>query len=170
VREYLRREVAPAFMVSMDRAPHPAGLPDGVSLHDLIPDPCPPRAAAEAHELDRLAADEATRAMGAMPKRERMALLARDLGLALSHPDVLLAAGCSKSSLSSAYIEALQTLALHVQSRFPKEDRPTQADMAIRLCAALRAPLLAWGEQDPACAGLLRVAETEHCVPLSGAA
>jgi DNA-directed RNA polymerase specialized sigma24 family protein len=170
VREYLRREVAPACMVSLDRATGPDGVPGNVSLHELLPDPSPARADAESRDLDRLAADEAGRAMQALPQRERVALLARALGLALSHPYVVQTAGCGKSTLSTAYADALQGIALHVQVRFPGEDRSTQADLAIRLFAALQAQLADWGRGDPACASFFLRAETERCMPLSGAA
>lgn len=169
VREYLRRESSPAFMVSLDRTPGPVDAPDGASLHDLIPDPSPARSSAEALDLERMAATETPRALESMPTRERVACLARELGLPLSHPDVVQAAGCGKSSLSNAYAEALQSLARHVRTRFPKEDRSTQADLAIRLLGMLRTALKAWGQGEPAYTRLFRIAESECGPPLSGA-
>lgn len=170
VREYLRREVAPAFMLSLDHATPCPGMPGEVSLHDLIPDPHPARDATELRDLDRLTAREAPHALAALPTRERMALLARGLGIPLSHPGIIQAAGCSKTTLSRAYGEALQTVASHTRTVFPNEDRSTQADLAVRLFAALQPPLMRWGKGDPICVRLFEVAEAERYIPLSGAA
>ncbi len=161
VREHLRREVSPVFMRSLDE---PAGSPDGttaVSLHELIPDRTP------APTVDIMDVEaEADAAFGCLSRRQRVALLARELGLALSQPAVLAAAECGKSMLCVAYESALQAVAAFVRSRFPGEPRPSQADLAVRLFEVLRSRVVSWGKSENRCAAFfLDTGSTAHPHP-----
>lgn len=168
VRECLRREVSPAFMRSLD-APLWAtqGGPGetAVTLGDLLPSAAATRVV-EDREAARLAEQEAVSTWDALPRRQRVALLARETGLALSHPEVVRVAGCAKSMLCAAYKEALALIAARVRSRFPDESPSMQADLAVRLFDTLRRRVTAWGRSEIGCARLFTIAGAGQSVPL----
>ena len=161
VREHLRRESTPAFVVSLDATA--ATMP---ALSELLPGPSQ---AMDAADLDRLAAAEAPGILRQLTRRARVALLARELDLPLSHPRVLRTARCGKSVLSEAYLLALRGLAQRVQQGYPTEPRATQADLTIRVFGALRDPLLAWGRTHRDCATFFRLAGERRAAPLETA-
>ena len=141
VREYLRREHMPPAFASLEKPV--AGLTgEAVSLRELLPGGSDTTATVEGRELERLSAACARDVAGRLAHRERIALLARETGRAITDPAVLRAAGCGKSELSRAYRKALQTIAGHVRSRFRQEDREHCAAIACATLERVKALLL----------------------------
>lgn len=162
VRDNLRREFSPPFMVSMD-APLERRTDDaGPSLADLIP--AAPTEAAEHADLQHLAAAETQSVLRGLARRHRLALLARELGLPLSHPAVLRVAGCGKSHLAAAHGVALRSMAAHIQVRYPGEPPSTRAEMAILLLEHVRAAVVAWGRLETGCADFFRLSASPEAV------
>ena len=159
VREYLRREYSPHMMVPLD-APAETS-PDGLStcLHELLPGPLSTPDDVARKELESLAAAEADSVFGALPRRERVALLARELGVSLAHPAVTEVAACGKSVLATAYRMALQSVASHVRSRHPRDDRETMAALSVRIFEELKVRVLSWGKSENGCARLFSIVE-----------
>jgi len=156
VRERIRREFPGKMMVAFD-APFPgvagARLP---GLDELLADTgCPDAAETVARrELGTMAAAEAQAAMASMNHRQRVALLARELGYSLVHAEVLAVAGCGKSVLNTAYHDALLGVAGHVRSRYPREAQSTLASLAILVFDRIRQLVTEWGKSELRCTRL----------------
>ena len=154
VRERLRREFSSRLMRSLDA---PTGTLDGQfapTLKELLAGPLDTAHDVEERELLDLASAEADKAMAGLDRRERIALLARELGLSLACPAVTQAAGCGKSVLNTAYHNALVGLAGHVRSRYPKEDKAALARLTILLFQNVKARILSWGKSETSTAQL----------------
>ena len=161
VRERLRQEVSARWVVSLE-GPAGADRGDGApSLEELLPGPLDTRADVELRDLETLAAADAAAAGAALSRRERVALLARELGLPLSHPVVTTAAGCGKSMLATAYHAALERVAECTQARHPREDRATLADLTIRTFERVKERVVEWGKSETACARFFSTVEDD---------
>ena len=159
VRERLRREFSSHLMRSLDA---PAGRPDdgqAPALKELLAGPLDTAQEVEQRELERLAAGEADSAMAGLNQRERIALLARELGLSLACPSVIQAAGCGKSVLNTAYHKALQRLANHVRSAYSREDKATLAFLTILVFHDVRQRILSWGRSENATSQLCMIVD-----------
>jgi len=154
VRERLRREFSSRKMVSLDAPIGTGHAGDAADLHELLPGYADTAKEVEEKELRSMAVAEADGAIFAMSFRERVALLARELGLSLAHPSVTSAADCGKSVLSTAYHDALQGVATHVKSRFPRDDRTTLALLTVLVFEEVKKSILLWGKSEKACAQL----------------
>ena len=157
VREYLRRETSPANMVRLE-APLAAGAggTDGsaLTLEDLLPGAADTRDEVSEKEIRDMADAAAMPVFDAIPRRARVALLARELGLSLAHPEVVAAAGCGKSVLFTTYRKTLESLAGAVRERHPGLDRATLAELCIRLFETVRHTAVVWGRSEKDCGHL----------------
>jgi hypothetical protein len=154
VREHLRREFSSRMMVSLDAPAGSSGADSSPPLAELLAGPLDNPSEVEERELKHLAAQEADKAMAKLDRRERIALLARELGLSLACPDVTQAAECGKSVLNTAYHNALQELAGHVRLTYPKEDKSTLALLTVLTFQEARRLILSWGRSEKATARL----------------
>lgn len=157
VREYLRHEYSTSAVQSLDAPVRTTDGGIGVTMEALLPDAGDTQRDVESRELARIAEAECAHVFGKLNRRERVALLARELGLALSHPVAAKVAGCGRSVLTTAYREALVGLTDHIRSRFPREDGPTQAELAIGLFSQIRKRIILWGKSEMSCAPLFTV-------------
>ena len=158
VREYLRCEQPPAAAVSLDR---PLGTQHGrpLTLGDLLPAAACPETDPGERELEDLAGAEAQREFPCLPRRTRVALLARVLALPFSHPAVESAAGCRKTALHVALRGLAERLAGRLLSDYRDDDRATVLRLAVRAFRALHALAESWGEApEESCARLFRAA------------
>lgn len=140
VREHLRREYAPGWMLSLD---HPIGNRSesedaALSLEDLLPDPNDPAAPVEQRELQELAASLFPRIGADLPLREQIALTVHQSGKALSHDTVTTAAQCGKSSLCNSLHHGLQRLAQRLKNALPQESTTTHIEVAGLLIENIR--------------------------------
>lgn len=120
VREYLRREHAPAFMESLQR-PLGSGKCPAYTLEELLPDTVEPLGAVEEREWEDFGRRLAEPFFSTMSSRERIALWARDRQLALTDPALCQWAGCRKSVLHQTYGECIQRLCAAVKEAYPSE-------------------------------------------------
>ncbi len=165
VREYVRREFSAEFMQSLDQSPAGGNTP---SLSELLPAPDAQGAAFEHRELERLAQTATPAILAQLTRRERIAILARELGLALAEPVVLRTAECRKSVLHSAYHQALRKVADHVRAAFASESRQTLIELAALGWAETKTAILAWGRSESALSHLFNMAEgNQHHVGIS---
>jgi hypothetical protein len=161
VREQLRREFSSKWMTALD-APISVGIGGSeVTMLDLLPDSGDTRTDVERREMESIAASDAREFLSAMSHRERVALLARVLGLSLAHQAVTALAGCGKSVLFDVYNNTLQKLARHVRSVHPREDRSTLASLTAMAFDRLKDLILEWKESEKACAHLSLLIEQE---------
>ena len=162
VRECLRREFADARTDSLD-APLARDDDEPVPmLHDFLPGEIDTSQEVERREMEAIADAEAAGALASLDRRERIALLARELGLALSHAAVIRTADCAKSSLASAYHGALQGLANYVRSKYPREDNLALATLTTLVFGHVRHRILLWGKLENDCAGFFSLVEHER--------
>ena len=154
VRERLRREFSSRGTVTLDVAVPIEGGDSAPSFHELLAGDLDTAQAVEQHELEAIATAEAAGAAATLNRRERVALLAREIGLSLAHTAVTRAAGCGKSVLNTAYHNALVGLAGHVRARYPAEANSTLALLTCLVFERVRGAILLWGRSESACAQL----------------
>jgi DNA-directed RNA polymerase specialized sigma24 family protein len=144
VREYLRREQAPGWMLSLDSpiGRHPESGSAPISLEDLLPDPEDPIAAIDQQELQALATRLFPSMRDLLTPRERLALITNQTGKALSHPAVAKAAQCGKSSLCNALHRAMQRLAQTLQTALPQESPNQRITVATLLIEKMKKDFL----------------------------
>ncbi len=157
VREYLRREQAPPGTISM-QAPLLEGESDW-TLEDLLPDSADPAGEAARREYEALADGAAEELFETATLRERVAVLAKDLGLSCAHPSVSTAAGCGKTLTARAWQTMMQRLAAHVQKSFAAEDRQGVAILANLTVTALQSRIRAWAKVEKKTAHLFELEE-----------
>lgn len=159
VREWLLREMPGRGHLSLSA---PAGDADEAvpDLQELMPGPSDTRGEVEGRDLARIAGEEAREAVSGLSHRERVALLARELGLPLSSPAALIAADCGKSQLSAAYLTALRNIAGGASARHPGEDNETLASLSVAVFEATKKQIILWGKSEIACRRLFYIVET----------
>lgn len=148
VREFIRREFSARWMTALDA---PIGSTDErtlCSLGELLPGSADTSSAVGLRELESIADVEASEAVDTLGPRERIALLAREYRLPLSHPAVLSVARCGKSAMNSAYHSALISIAEFTRSRYASEDRETQALLTIMVFERVKTSIVSWGESE----------------------
>jgi hypothetical protein len=121
VRERLRREYAPSNMVSLN-SPMDDLDETGLTLEDLLPGAIDPLDEVATREFERLAAGHAQEFFAEMNPREKVAFLAKDLGISLAHREVEKAAGCRKSVLSQSYRDFILNTVSRMKKRYSTED------------------------------------------------
>ena len=149
VREYRRRELPWDRSVSMDQ---PVGGDAGdLTMHDLLPGTTDPVEEIGRREYERLSRRHAQDLFGGMPVRARVALLARGLGLPLSHGEVAKAAGCGKSALNVTFREVMKTAAEALRSQYPSDDTESLVALTLMTLSEAKRLALAWGKAQDAC-------------------
>jgi len=106
-------------------------------------------------EYEELAARHAVTAFGQMSHRERIALLCREVGLALSHPLAQQAAGCRKTTLHSTYLAFHEKMARAMKASYPEDDPESVLGLTLMLIHAIKGRVTEWAEADASCSQLL---------------
>lgn len=129
----------------------------GLTLQDLLSTPAEQQRETIAHEHERLARKEAAGRFPETTRRERLVILARALGLPLSHKAVTAAAGCGKSLLSETYRCLVKAVGEDVRRHYPDEGEDG-VRLAMRILHHLRERTFLWARSEMACAALFKVA------------
>ena len=161
VREYLRREFSGRNMVALDMPLESAEGGQIPSLHELLPSDIDTASDVERRDLESLAASAAVTALSTLQRREKVAILAREIGLSLNHPAVSIAAGCRRSVLWTADQEVLVGLVNLVRRLHMQEDRATLARLAVLVYENIRKLIFPWGKSDSACSQLFMIVENQ---------
>ena len=157
VRDYLRQEFSPARMISLDRlAP---GAEHDLRIEDLLVGQLDPAAETERREFERHAAARAQAVWSGLTQRERVALLAKALGLSLAESLVQELAGCGKSMVNQAYRDLAQRLATRLEIDYPDDDRPALVLLAVLTVRTLQELARDWGKSENGCRPLFDMAE-----------
>ena len=151
VRDYLRSEGPRRSTESLDAELHHGADGGSLTLLDLLPTEFNAVDEVERREHDVLVDELVEMAFGALGFRERVALLARELGIAISSPVATEAAGCAKSMLSVAFRTALEQIADTVRACCPGEDRHTLAMLAVSVFGVICQRLRKWGRSETRC-------------------
>ena len=155
VREYLRREFSPREMVSTE-TPAGGGPAEGQSLtlEDMLPGTPDPTPDLERREFERLAERHGFMIFRNMGHRERVASLAKKVGLSLAHPDVTRCAGCNKSVLNDTFRRFVERTAKHLQSEYREDGRDAVLTITVMSLDAAWNLVAEWA------------ASQQECVPL----
>ena len=154
VREHLRQELPSSRCFSTQE------FVDGVdsssmTLEELLPGPSDTQAEVEQRELEQLAHALVGDCLAQLTTRERIALLARELGLSCRHPGAQKAAGCDRTALAQAFPIALGKIARQVARVHSSEPRGFLASLTIQVFQAVREALFQWLRSDKARSALL---------------
>ncbi|MFC1452044.1 hypothetical protein ACFLSJ_01715 [Verrucomicrobiota bacterium] len=158
VREYLRGECSPAGTVSISE---PVWIGEGtnLTLEDLLPGEEDPRDEVTRRECERLARELARRVFADTSDRERVALTAKALGLGLSLPAVLAAAGCRKSVLSETLRSLIERVAGRARAEHSRDDAETLLLLSFMAINHTKALALDWAKAKPVCGPLFDLLE-----------
>lgn len=154
VREHLRQE-RPSWrcLSTQESALGPDG--PGLTLDELLPGPSDTLAEVERRELERLGQALVADCLDQLSIRERIALLARELGLSCRHAGAQQAAGCDRTALAQAFPAALKKIARQVAGAHPGESRGFLAALTLQVFQAVREALFQWLRADKARSTLL---------------
>jgi len=154
VREILRREHSGSGTVSMNA---PIVGDGSLSLEDLLPGGISPADDAARREFEDLGRQHAETFIPDMRYREKVAALARALGVPFSHPAVEIAANCRKSMVSLAYRELTERLSAHIAQQYPDDDRESVLLVTLVCLDEVHQRLLEWGKSEMRVADLFNV-------------
>lgn len=130
VREYLRRECSPRFMVSLHEEVARAGR-HVLTVEDLIADEVEPGGEIAERELRELASGLAGVLAETLRRAERVALVARKLDLPFHDHAVELAAGCRRSSISESCRKVVERVMKTIDRKYSMEDAGTRRRLAL---------------------------------------
>lgn len=159
VRDRLRSDYAPASCLSIEVEifANEIALPTAPTVFLASPDPLDETAAREYEELAR---QHARQAFTDMTLRERITVLARELGLTFSDPAVARAAGCRKSALYDAYQAFFVRMSQWMRETYPDDDTAAVMALTLMLIRGTRDHLEAWARQAECCVSLRGALET----------
>ena len=158
-REHLRREYAPCDTISLN-SPMSGVDESGMTLEDLLPGSIDPVDEVATREFERLAAGHALEFFARMGQRERIAFLAKDLGISLAHAEVEKAAGCRKSVLSQSYQTFIMNAAVEMKERYSAEDSESVRVLTLMTLQGIKACIGKWARSSTDLSIFFSIAET----------
>ena len=164
VRDWLRHEAADCRAVALEAVDCTCADGSVHSLCELLPSDLDTADEVEKREISALAAAEAGRVLKSLERREKIALLAHELGLSLAHPAVIEAADCGKSVLFTAWRNALAGITAYVRSRYQGEDQSSLSALTVGVYAHVRQRIFSWGKSEKSCARLLMIVEHDTAI------
>jgi len=153
VREYLRREYMPARVVSMHSVVN-EGL-SGLTIEDLLPGTLDTANEVAMRELEKFAESHARSLLAEMSLREKVALLARHIGVPSTEPEVVKLAGCQKSVLSKACQGFVAGACERLKAQYPDDDEEGVRMLIVMTLEALGQQVYEWAGTEPKCTSLL---------------
>lgn len=157
-REHLRREYASSDMISLNSPV--SGLDEsGVTLEDLLPGAIDPVDEVVTREFERLAAGHAQEFFAQMGPREKVAFLAKDLGISLAHGEVEKAAGCRKSVLNESYQAFILNAASEMRKLYSSEDSESVRVLTLMTLQEIKGCARKWARSSAEVSGFFSIAE-----------
>lgn len=157
VREFLRRECSARNTVSLHQP-----LVHGeeiFTLEELLPGSIDPSREVIRREYATLAEGHARAVFKNMSKRERLVLLAREIGVSLAHEAVEKIAGCRKSTLHTVYHDFMKRVVATMKTEYRDDDSESVLSLTLMTISYVKGSVLDWGKSEPACAHLFRLSE-----------
>jgi hypothetical protein len=158
VREYLRDERPRAGTASLD-APVVDDFGHPLTLEDLLAGPADTAAEVMARESEALARRSAVDAFAALPRRTRIVLAAKALGVSLAHPSVERLARARKSALSDEYRRCVAELAEALRARYAGEYAGRMATLAAQTLHHMFELAVEWARAEKGCGKLFSCVE-----------
>lgn len=164
VRDHLRREYSPKHILSLDASVCSKDSVNALSPMDLLPDSFDTTSDVERRETELIAARLADSVFDHLSRRQRIALLGRELGVSLANPCVLKVAGCGKSVLAKAHRSALAAVAGQVSAAYPDEPRAAQAVLTVSVFNIVSKRTISWASTENSLSEFLNIVEvmTQH--------
>ena len=128
VREFLRCEHAPLFMVSLDQ---PIGN-GSFSLADLLPEPADRRGDVEDGEIETLAARMADTMALSLSRTDLVLLWARTHGISFADPKVAKMTRQGKTMLYARFQEVVESVSRTLREELPREDAGVMRDLLMK--------------------------------------
>ncbi len=153
VRDLLRLEAAPGWVLSLSQ-PLVDSRDEGFTLEDILAGGVNPADQAALREYEAFAGKHACDVFKDLTQPERMAVLARKLGLSVACEEVELAAGCKKSTLSKLYRGFAGKVGRLLQSRHSGEDVESLLTLALMTMDRVAEEVVLWARGESACARL----------------
>jgi hypothetical protein len=142
-REHLRREYSPSSMISLNSPVD--GLDETrLTLEDLLPGAIDPVDEVAKREFEQLATQHAQEFFAAMNRRERIAVLAKIVGISLANREVEKAAGCRKSVLSQSYRKFILNAAARMNKYYSTEDTEAVKVLTLMTLQAVKEVVKTW--------------------------
>jgi hypothetical protein len=157
VREFLRQEFSPGNTLSLNQPLH-GSKNATLTLEDVLPGDMDPASHAALHEYEELARKHAEAIFPKLSRRERVAVLSKEIGLSLAHKAVETAAGCRKSVLNTAYKSIMKTVAKILQERYPDDEKQSILTLALLTVGEIKEHVLAWARSEACCGPLFVMA------------
>lgn len=167
VRDFLRQEFPPKNIVSL-HSPLSNNIGGSFTLEDLLPVDIDPSSEAALREYEKLAEVHADNFFENMTRRERLALLAREIGISLTHKTIEKIAGCRKSMLNAAYQDFMRRIAARLRTEYRDDDNESVLQLALMTVGNVKKSVLDWGKSENACAELFRTVEGGGRAALTG--
>lgn len=158
VREYVRHERPQARMRSLD-APLSDAFGHRLTLEDLLAGPDDTAGAVHAREREAWAQRLGAESFAALDRRGRVVLTAKALGLRLTHPSVLRAAGAQKSALSEQYRNWVLRMAEDVRERWQTSLDGDLTRVALQAIHHAQGMALDWAAAERKCRCLFKCME-----------
>lgn len=155
VREHIRGEYMPAATMSIQQPLGGRGA--DLTLEDFLPAALDTAADVVCREYARLADRHADEFVEETSHCERIALLARQVGLPLSHPVVVRAAGQGKTAVSAAPLTFAQRITTSLRDAYNDENEEDLRTLCLMTLESVTEKILSWGlaENGPGRAFLL---------------
>lgn len=99
-------------------------------------------------ELDDICRDLEQEVFEMSTLRERVALLAKSVGISLDHPLVNKAAGCGRTVLGETYRNYVLSIGALVRSRYPDDDSETVMILSMQLLDRIKKMTFLWFEAE----------------------
>lgn len=128
VRDFLRGEVAPTFMTSLDK---PIGN-GAISLVDLLPDPAIRQGGLDEAEIETLAGHMADAISLSLSKVDLVLLWARTHGISFADPKVVKMTRQGKTVLYERFQEVIEGVSRDLRKELPREDAGVLRDLLLK--------------------------------------
>lgn len=128
VRDFLRGEVAPSFMTSLDK---PIGN-GAISLADLLPDPAIRQGGLDEAEIETLAGHMADTISLSLSKVDLVLLWARTHGISFADPKVVKMTRQGKTVLYERFQEVIEGVSRDLRKELPREDAGVVRDLLLK--------------------------------------
>lgn len=161
VRDCLHNECLSRNMLPLETAVQAGGL-HGVCVEELLHGTPDPADEAAAREFEDLAAHHAAQVFRSMTSRERVAVLAKRLGVPLGHERVTRAAGCGKSVLHEAYRERLKHIGLALRAQYADDGDESIMALTLMTVEHLKKVVFSWAKADISVRELLTLVGEDH--------
>jgi hypothetical protein len=143
VRDHLCSETSPHGAQSLHAPLAGGGL--SLTLEDILPSDLDTAGEVEQREFKRLAAQHAGDFFDDMTPRERVALLARHLGISLAHPAVTQAAGCAKSMVNDALHSFVRRVTERLTVDYANDDKESVRILCLLALESTCERVAGWG-------------------------